>query len=540
MLAGNVTATLAGGNLTLTGDNVDNDITVSGIAPNISVSGTGTTINGLASKGFSGVTGSITINLKGGNDRLTVDTVRNIKGLFVDTGGGDTAANGNDFVNVFGSTILGDVRILTGAGNDEVNLFNTSISKTLLIDTGSENDEVEAEFVSVGLDANIFTGIGNDEATANNDTFSGNFKIDTGSGDDEANLLNSTVAKDATILTGSGLDTVFLGTDPDDEVFTASSRLDIQGNLLVDTGADADNLTISDTTVHKDANIFTGSGADNVTIGVGMLPEVQIASVGTAANVNVYGNLLVDTGSEADYLSVDSLFVGKDAKILTGQGADHVTIGLSASVYLSCPAAVSWASVRVVGNLSVDTGSEGDWLNVASLYVGKDASFVTGGGGDFVSIGQVTAMLQDWGGWSYSRANIYVGGNLLIDTGGENDCLDLYSVYVGGNANIFLGGGADMGDLAYIYVEKTFKLDAGGENDNVKAYDLAALDAMYFYLGGGDDTLCLGGSSSKLLYLDGGSGYDKFLQDSSEPNTFTKKTVLGIEYYGECWFFHQA
>jgi hypothetical protein len=553
MLAGNVTATLSGGVLTLTGDALDNDITLTGAAPNITVTGNGGTIVcGLPSKSFSGVTGNVNIFLKAGNDTVTVDSNLN-KSLLIDTGAGDTAANGADSVSICYVSIQGDVTVLTGASQDRVLLDDVYIGKSLLIDTGSENDEVQLPNNQIKGDATVLTGSGKDEVTS--DEFAhyyGVFKIDTGSESDEVDVFNNTIDKDFLVYTGSGADSVSLGQELSNVVAATTTQLDgvsaslqVKGSLLVDTGSDSDTLTVVSTTVLKDATLLTGQGADNVQVGVQQMTawlQGNASEIGVSANVEVYGYLKIDTGSEADSLTVANLIVGKDATILTGSGADHVNLGVSILCALSVsyevnPAASTWASITVYGNFSVDTGSEGDWLNVVSLYVGKNAQFVTGGGNDFVNIGLVTKTLEEWPGWTYSSANIYVGGNLLIDTGGENDCLELYSVYAGGNANIFLGGGADKGDLAYVSVKKAFKLDAGGENDNVKGYDISAADSMAFLLGGGDDMLCLGDCWSKTLLVDGGGGYDQFLEDPSNPNSFGKRTVVGIEKTGTCYFF---
>src|SRR5262249_14916053 len=70
MLAGNVTASVSGGNLIIRGDNVDNGVVISQTDPGtylvtgIDTAGGPTTINGNTDATFTGVTGSFDIDLK--------------------------------------------------------------------------------------------------------------------------------------------------------------------------------------------------------------------------------------------------------------------------------------------------------------------------------------------------------------------------------------------------------------------------------------------------------------------------------------------
>ena len=69
LLDGNVEAVLAGGNLRITGDALDNRLEIDQIAPNtFIVSGLATTVNGQAVETFINVTRGITVKMKDGND----------------------------------------------------------------------------------------------------------------------------------------------------------------------------------------------------------------------------------------------------------------------------------------------------------------------------------------------------------------------------------------------------------------------------------------------------------------------------------------
>ncbi len=89
MMAGNVTAAVVGGNLTITGDNTANMLTLTEIGDTgkWQITGLKTSINGNAPKLVTGpITGDIVVNLGGGNDKLTIQD-GNIPGhLFIQMG----------------------------------------------------------------------------------------------------------------------------------------------------------------------------------------------------------------------------------------------------------------------------------------------------------------------------------------------------------------------------------------------------------------------------------------------------------------------
>lgn len=163
--AAGVTTSYSLGALFITGDAGDslNDrITIStDDAGNVVVSGDGTTVDGVASKTFSGFGLSFMyVNTGAGNDHVIVDNVR-FAGWFVS----DVAT----FIN-------------TGDGNDQVDLSNVSASGTqtnlISIRTGSGNDVINVDMASAmgglfGGDIIINAGDGNDQVTISNLTVGG-------------------------------------------------------------------------------------------------------------------------------------------------------------------------------------------------------------------------------------------------------------------------------------------------------------------------------------------------------------------------------
>lgn len=122
---GNVTATLAGGLLTLTGDAADNDFTVKRTLTGVTVTPTfGTTVNGGGAADLPGALTSIKAVLKEGNDRFAIDnaTAFVVPGaVTVDLGNGDNELAFDTALKVE----LGNLTVHAGDGADVVRIVST-------------------------------------------------------------------------------------------------------------------------------------------------------------------------------------------------------------------------------------------------------------------------------------------------------------------------------------------------------------------------------------------------------------------------------
>ena len=249
---GNVQVTVAGGDLILTGDNLQHDVQiVQTMVQGTPVPGSyfvaprnGTTINGSTTgQYFINVTHDIRATLGTNNDRLLLgngssnDNFIVPNDLFIDTKGGA------DVVTIDRIAVRDDATILTGDGNDSVR-FKGSVgakkaddgANDLTIDTGARPDNVVIQdsfvrrnlSVSTGKDsfADVvdiyFTEIGN------------NTTITTAGGGDIVDIADTTFDNDLTVNTGSGNDSVSLNRCEVDELF-ANLGLDIDGLKLKDT-----------------------------------------------------------------------------------------------------------------------------------------------------------------------------------------------------------------------------------------------------------------------------------------------------------------
>jgi len=193
VLAGNVSASVSDGNLSIAGDDASNQILVTRNA-DLSVTITsldGTTINGQAGP----------ITLANARDDLAVNM-----------------AGGDDVIRFAGSVDLlfrmyGNANIVLGSGNDELGMSNFSVWRDLAVNAGSGNDRIigTRDYIGgspsagwglrVGETTVINTEDGNDEVRLKDGEFMNVFTVNTGSNDDLLSICQSRF-RDALVLSG--------------------------------------------------------------------------------------------------------------------------------------------------------------------------------------------------------------------------------------------------------------------------------------------------------------------------------------------------
>lgn len=182
------------------------------------------------------------------------------------------------------------------------------------------------------------------------------------------------------IRLNQGNDNLYLGI-PDR---STGNSFFLSGNLVIDLGAGHDDLTFSDSTVSGNTSIRGRQGNDNVIFG-------DISSVFFGGSVavrldqgndsfamsfiggHVFGkNLLIDGGSEGDFLMVDSATISSGTlTMLGGAGGDSILIQDS-------------AGPTVAKKIVIDAGAGDDSVSIASSTVVLTTGFVNGNlGTDF-------------------------------------------------------------------------------------------------------------------------------------------------------------
>lgn len=300
-LAGNVTAEVSGGSLFVNGDAAGNSVDISGtgtpgqfvVSGVTDKSGAGTTVNGQFFVVVSGVTNSVFVHLRAGNDELTVEDANIPRDLIITTEAGhDTVLIGDaPDEETFSRSVNvgGTLSINTGIGDDVVDQLSLSTRYSNIIHTGSGFDDVFVGpdpsqpvlpsavpyiGVSVGIDLNINTGDHDDTVTINSVHTGADIHISDFAGRNDV-LVNSAVANDDFFaVLGSGNDTLrvnvvrasdlmHINTVGGDDVATITGS---QANRLeVFLSSGNDRLAVGTTRVFSEAWFDGGSGFDRYT-----------------------------------------------------------------------------------------------------------------------------------------------------------------------------------------------------------------------------------------------------------------------------------
>jgi large repetitive protein len=328
MLAGDVEVTQDNGVLVIEGDDNDNYVIIEGgTAGAVVITGADDTaifFNGIEQTGPLTLTGgidTIIVDLNAGDDILemnnvavddliiTMDEGADVVRLgafeaFAANPGGITAADGSVGVN-------GALVINTGTGADLVEIvrvFGTANWDIALGDsdgTNNNNDDILENDFAVTLDDQIYVFIGSGETIA----------INGGTGDDLVNI----------------------------------NYLTVNGALVVDGVTGNDVLSVNGSVFNEYVGLFGGSGFDTIAV------DFSRHDGGSAATVEING------GADDDFiLFARSLVEEGNVVIVAGSGFDDVIVGR----YYANAAGDLTTGGNVIGTLSVDTGSDGDFADI--------------------------------------------------------------------------------------------------------------------------------------------------------------------------------
>lgn len=142
LLAGDVTAALAGNVLKMQGDNLHNYITVTQVGGGFTVTGNATTVNGLAADTILGAPTKIKIEMNKGQCDVILDTL--VFTGTINVKGGKLA----DYIVATGDNITGKLLISTGAGDDTL-ILSTVTATTGVFKGGSGADTIQESGVVI-------------------------------------------------------------------------------------------------------------------------------------------------------------------------------------------------------------------------------------------------------------------------------------------------------------------------------------------------------------------------------------------------------
>lgn len=318
LLAGNVAAVVAAGDLEITGEAAGNAIQVWQTGPTTwKVQGIATTVNGSHSTFTALGVGSIEAEFPDGNSFIkvfngTLPSVLHISDLGKDNG----------TVQLINVTTVFGMDISTGKGTSVISLTNVTVeSDGLGISTGKGTSVVSLTNVTVedgGM--GVSTGDGtNAVSLIKVNVEDGGMGISTGSGHNAVSLTGVTVEDGGMgISTGSGTNTVSLikvnveiggfgiSTGSGTNVVSLTGVSVGDDGLGISTGDGNNSVTLTNVTVEDDGlGISTGSGHDAIAL----------------ANVTVAGGLSIDAGGGTDAVSLNKVNVSSsDLSVAVGPG----------------------------------------------------------------------------------------------------------------------------------------------------------------------------------------------------------------------------
>jgi hypothetical protein len=417
-LAGNVTAEFTGSTLRLTGDNLANDVVVASAAGGrIAVIGIATTINGgPAAFVTSGPVTTIVANLNGGDDAV---------------GFGNKAA---DY-----------------AGQRQFTMLATGPSSAWF-----GEQEPPIPFDVVALQARI------DEVVGGVTKFSipGSLTVTTGDGNDSVgiggDLGGSVVVNLGSADFGNG---IVIGSE------ASASR--VGGGVTVKGGDSIDLFAIGNVSVAGTVSAALGDGMNFMVVG---------GEADAPANIGAFS---YTGGAGIDIVGlIGDVTVRNDVRVSTGvRGEDSVGVHESDA----------GSTVKVRGNVLVNTGSDGDTVSLVGEVWGN-VSVTTGGGPDAVSVSSAI-------GWVSSD-----GGDPLptFEVAGPSS--------IGRSLTVSTGAGRDVISIAASTVGRDCTIDAGAGNDRVRIADMQVRRNLFVRLGAGDDALEITNLRALAAYLNGGYG----------------------------------
>jgi hypothetical protein len=336
-LAGNVTATLAGSTLILTGNGLSNEILIEGNgAGEFSVTGVATTVNGSA-------------------NAFTRTNVRNIL---------INLNNGDDIVTIVNADLSGLLSVNGGYGNDELNFgdFNAGIqtfgSVTAIMGAGDDIVEVDGEdelTIVHGFVVNQGAGENTTDLDPDVSLTLGFVSIASGAGPDFVDLGDTVVASGSIIVnSGHG-----------DNLFFFDGDVDVAGNITVIGGNGADEFNPGDTGF----DTFDVSGSVVLSLGNG----ANFVHFEQALETSIGGVLAINTGSGADIIDIDS------AEFSVGTLAMNLGAGANEVIF-------DGGTVTVRHSMAINTLGGNDTFTFIGLDVGGAFALNTGNGNDTVNV----------------------------------------------------------------------------------------------------------------------------------------------------------
>lgn len=287
--AGNVWASLSGGDLTIVGDGVANAISVeSAGAGVVQVRGFGTSVNGLNAIKTFNVPGSINVRMNGGDDLLRVTNLVIRDNLTIELGGGrnevllgqSTASDNKRFAGTASGPVYvqDNLKLAGGPASDRVFQSHFHVRGTGSLSLGDGKDTLQivrpsgsGANVEYGASLRVYLGPGDDRVSMSGLVVDGNMIVNDNSGVAHLWAKSIDVHGDLSIQTANLSDSITVRNLSVDKVFTIATQggydslaiSAIADRLVINAGAGNDAVHVSNSRVNV-VSAALGAGADQL------------------------------------------------------------------------------------------------------------------------------------------------------------------------------------------------------------------------------------------------------------------------------------
>lgn len=268
------------------------------------------------------LTGTVTLALSAAGDiSVTGDSKDNNVTVEVDSGG----------IHVTGlsGTSLRYGKMIHAAG-DTVTLPMASVIRDLRVDMKGGNDTLtiaDSAGINIGRNVEISTGAGNDKVVISTNggqiNVGNDLSINTGPGNDAVGLADAEKFAGVT-------DAATLLAVADDTGTEMSQQIRVGRDLNITTGGGNDTVGVAGVEAGRNANLNTGAGRGDI-LGVSNLRagrnlDLNLGDTNALQNVTVAGTIKVRSGASNDRFVVDRIHAGSVDVNLQG-GNDQLAIG---------------------------------------------------------------------------------------------------------------------------------------------------------------------------------------------------------------------
>lgn len=323
MLAGDVSVSLSGSDLSLVGDSEANEIEISTFSGPLVGSSVNVVVNGIGSTTLNGVAAPQVFSVPAAIDGAAIVNlnVRTLKGA--------------DQVVLDNARIDGSVNISTAADRDVVKLINSE-ANTTSIRTGADRDTLILNQVELaGSRTDIRTGKHRDVVVIRETKLgAGVTQIRTATGADSVTLDG--IEGGSTLLQ-------ILTSDQNDAVQIFDSSF---GTALINSGIDGDTTLLDSVSFSGVVTAATGDGEDTVTVSATSFDSDVAINLGAGGDIytstgsTYLGANHVDGETGGDNFTLDEDTLMGTSMLIGGAGFDSLTA--STSVFALPPTTVSF------------------------------------------------------------------------------------------------------------------------------------------------------------------------------------------------------